>query len=164
VAVRLKNSGLKKILEKPVKKEDLENIRFIYSGISAIDEKGRRLALEKDTDFMEKYGKSMSPVEFNRAIFSKHIKKELIPRPYLSELERYRKMLIDKVANVLGKEELKNTELGQIIGIPDAEENLFELRKENKVIGFVLLNQKDSKIDFIESSEDLPKDFKKKIK
>ena len=154
---------LKKIIEKPIKKEDIEKIKWLYSGINVLEEKARKAALEKDLEFMESKGKLMTPQEFHSTLFSKELKKELIPEKYKTEMERYKKMFVSNVADILDLNELKDAEIGKILGVPAARENLFELKKEGKRIGFVHFNEDDKQIDFIGDLQDLPKKFKEKI-
>ncbi len=154
---------LKKIIEKPIKKEEIEKIKWLYSGIAVLEEKARKAALEKDLEFMEKQGKFMTPQEFNAHIFSKEIKLELIPDKYKKEMDRYKKMFTSNIAEIMDIDELKHAEIGKILGIPAAKENLFELKKEGKRIGFVHFNEEEKSIDFIGDLQDLPKKFKEKI-
>ena len=158
------NPPLKKIIEKPIKKEDVERIKWLYSGITALKEKSRKAALEKDLEFMENKGETMTPEEFHTELFSKKIKPELIPEKYKKEMDRYHNMFTSTMADTLNIDELKGAEIGKMLGLPAANENLFELKREGKTIGFVHFNEKNQKIDFIADIEDLPDKFKKKIK
>lgn len=155
---------LKKIIEKPVKKKDIEKLKWLYSGIIALEEKSRKAALENDLEFMERKGKFLTPEEFHEILFKKRIKKDLIPRVYRSELERYHNMFLSSVADILNLDNLKDVEIGKMIGLPAAKENLFELKRRGRTIGFVHFNEKEKTIDFIADVKDLPKEFKKKLK
>jgi len=155
---------LKKIIEKPIKKDELERIKWLQQGLIALDEKARKAALERDLEFMEKKGKFMTPEEFHSILFSRKVKKQLIPKDYKREIERYHDMLVSNIAEILDIEELKDAEIGRMLGIPAAKEGLFELKKKGKVIGFVHFDEKKKKIDFIERIDDLPKEFKKRLK
>lgn len=157
-------SDLKKIIEKPIKKDEIERLLWIHRGINVLDEKGRKVALEKNPSFVEKQGKYVSPEEFHSLLFSKHIKEENIPMKYQKELDRYREMFVRNVSEMLELPEIRSAKLGKTLGIPAAKENIFELKKKGKRIGFVHLNKKDMTIDFIKKLEDIPAEFKKKIK
>lgn len=153
--------SLKKILEKPIKEDDVEKIRWLYSGITALDEKAKKAALEKDLEFMAKKGKYLSPEEFTSLALSKKVK---IPEKYQNEINRYHQMFTSTIAEMLKLNELKDAKIGKMLGIPDSKENLFELKKKNKTIGFVHVNEKEKTIDFIADFEDVPKHFKEKLK
>jgi hypothetical protein len=155
---------LKKIIEKPIKKNDIDKLKWLYSGIIALEEKSRKAALENDLEFMEKKGKFLTPEEFHEILFKKRIKKELIPKAYRNELERYHNMFVSSVTDILNLDDLKDVEIGRMIGLPAAKENLFELKRKGKTIGFVHFNEKEKTIDFIADAKDLPKEFKKKLK
>jgi hypothetical protein len=153
--------SLKKILEKPIRESDVEKIKWLYSGITAIDEKAKKAALEKDLEFMNKRGKYMGPEEFTSVALSKKLK---IPEKYQTELNRYHQMFTSTVAEMLKLNELKDTTIGKMLGLPDSKENIFELKKKDKVIGFVHFDEKHKTIDFIADLEDVPKKFKDKLK
>ena len=155
---------LRKIIEKPVKKKDIERLKWLYSGIVALEEKSRKVALEKDLEFMEKKGKFLTPEEFHSILFKKKINKGLIPKVYRNEIDRYHNMFVSNVAEILDMDELRDVEIGKMIGLPAAKENLFELKRKGKTIGFVHFNEKEKTIDFIADAKDLPKEFKKKLK
>jgi len=152
---------LKKLIEKPISDDAIERIKMIYKGITILQEKSRKAALEKNLEFMEK-AKLMTPEEFHKLLFSKRIKK--IPRKYKRELERYEDLLVNQISDVLGISGLKRSELGKMIGIPEAPSHLFELKKKGKRIGFVLIDKKDKTIDFIKDPKDLPLEFRKVLK
>lgn len=154
-------SALKKLLEKPIKAEDIEKIKWLYRGIVTIDEKGRKAALEKDVEFMEKEGRYLTPEEFHAALFNRPAKD--VPTKYKDELERYQNLFVNSLSDFLNIGELRDTKLGKMIGIPNARENLFELKKKGKRIGFVHVNEKLKTIDFITELEELPAHFKKKM-
>ena len=154
---------LKKLVEKPINKEEVEKIKWLYSGINVLEEKARKAALEKDLEFMEKQGKLMTSQEFNAHIFSIELKPESIPDKYKKEMDRYKKMFTSNIAELMDIEELKHAEIGKILGIPAAKENLFELKREGKRIGFVHFNEDEKQIDFIGDLQDLPKKFKEKM-
>ncbi len=155
---------LKKIVEKAVKKKDIDKIKWLYSGIVALEEKSRRAALEKDLEFMEKKGRFMTPEEFHSILFKKKVKSALVPKNYVNELERYHNMFVSNVAEIFEKEDLKDASIGKMLGLPSAKENLFELKRKGKTIGFVHFNEKEKTIDFIADAKDIPKEFKKKLK
>ena len=156
-------SPLKKILEKPVTEKDLEKIKWLHKGMVVIDEKARKAALEQDVEFMEKEGETLSPEEFHSALFSKKFKKELVPEKYKEELQRYHDMFVSNMSDVLKETQIKNAKLGQMLGVPEAKENIFEIKKEGKVVGFIHLNKDSKTIDFITDVEELPKKFKEKL-
>ena len=155
---------LKKIVEKPVNKEDLERLKWLYSGIVSLEEKSRRVALEKDVEFMEKKGKFMTPEEFHSILFKKKVKSALVPKNYSNELERYHNMFVSNVADIFERDDLKDASIGKMLGLPNAKENLFELKRKGKTIGFVHFNEKEKTIDFIADAKDVPKGFKRKLK
>ena len=155
---------LKKIIEKPIKKGDIEKLKWLYSGIVALEEKSRKAALENDLEFMERKGKFLTPEEFHEILFKRKIKKDLIPKVYRNELERYHEMFVSSVADILNLDDLKDVEIGRMIGLPAAKENLFELKRKGRTIGFVHFNEREKTIDFIADAKDLPKEFKKKLK
>jgi len=155
---------LKKLLEKPVKKEDVERIKWLYSGITVLNEKSRKAAFEKDADFMERLGNTITPEEFHTYVFSKKINPKMIPEKYRREMDRYHEMFSSSVAEMLKMEDLKGAEIGKMLGLPNANENLFELKKKGKTVGFAHFNSKNKTIDFITEIEELPKQFKNKIK
>lgn len=156
-------SKLKKMIEKPIKKEEIERLLWLHRGINVLDEKGRKAALERNPKFMEKQGKYVSPEEFHSMLFSKHVE-EHIPMKYQKEHERYQNMFVQNVSEILEAPELKDAKLGRTLGIPNAKENIFEMRKKGKRVGFIHLNKKDKTIDFIKKLEDIPTKFKKKLK
>jgi len=155
---------LKKIVEKPIKKKDIERLKWLYNGIITLEEKSRKVALEKDLEFMENKGKLLTPEEFHSILFKKKIKKDLIPKGYSSELERYHSMFLSNVRDLLNIDDLKDAKIGKMIGLPAAKENLFELKRKGKTIGFVHFNEEKKTIDFIADIKDLPGKFKKKLK
>lgn len=155
---------LKKLLEKPIKQEDVERIKWLYSGINVLNEISRKAALEKDSDFMEKLGNTLTPEEFHTYVFSKKINPKMIPEKYRREMDRYHDMFSSSVAEMLKMENLKGAEIGKMLGLPNASENLFELKKKGKTIGFAHFNNKKKTIDFIAEIDDLPKKFREKIK
>ncbi len=155
---------LKNIIEKPIKKKEIEKLKWLYSGIIALEEKSRKAALENDLEFMERKGKFLTPEEFHEILFKKKVKKEHIPKAYRNELERYHNMFVTNVANLLDIGDVEDIEIGRMIGLPAAKENLFELKRKGKTIGFVHFNEKEKTIDFIADAKDLPKEFKKKLK
>lgn len=159
-----KMKPLKKIIEKPISQDEVDKIKWLYSGIAVLNEKTRKAALEKDLEFMEKKGKYMSPEEFNTFLFTHKIKQELIPEKYQKESDRYQQMFTSAVSDMLKIEELKDAELGRMLGLPAANENIFELKKKGKTVGFVHFNEKGKTIDFISDISDLPKRFKEKMK
>jgi len=155
---------LRKIIEKPVTPEEMERLKWLHKGIATIDEKGRKAAIEGNPKYAEK-SKLLTPDEFQSLLFSKYVKHEDIPLKYQQELYRYNQMFISNISEILDmKKELKDVKLGKTIGIPDAKENIFELKKKGKRIGFVHINKSDKTIDFIQRLEDVPEDFKKKLK
>ena len=155
---------LKKILEKPIGKEEIERLLWLQKGIEVIDEKGRQAAIEKNPKFLEKQGTLLSPDEFHLMLSQKNVKDEQIPPKYQKELYRYHQMLIKNISEMLELPEIRDAKLGRTLGIPNAKENLFEIKKEGKSLGFVHLNKKDMTIDFIKRLEDVPTGFKKKLK
>lgn len=157
-------SKLKKIIEKPIKKDEIERILWLHKGMNVLDEKGRKAALEKNPKFMEKMGKYVSPEEFHSILFSKDVKEKHIPKKYQRELDRYQKMFVKNVSDLLEMPELKDARVGRTLGIPNAKENIFEMKKKGKSFGFVHIDKKGKKIDFIKELEDVPNKFKKKLK
>jgi hypothetical protein len=157
-------SHLKKIVEKPIKEDEIERLLWLHRGINTIDEMGRKAALEKNLKFMDKEGKYVSPEEFHALLFSKHVKDEDIPLKYQKELDRYHEMFVKNISEMLERPDIRDAKLGRSLGIPDAKENIFEMKKKGKSIGFVHLNKKDMTLDFIEKLEDVPNEFKKKLK
>ena len=155
---------LKKIVEKAIKKKDIDKLKWLYSGIVAIEEKSRKAALEKDLEFMEKKGRFITPEEFHSILFKEKIKRELVPKNYANELARYHNMFVSNVAEIFEKNDLKDATVGKMLGLPAAKENLFELKRKGKTIGFVHFNEKEKTIDFIADAKDVPKEFKKKLK
>jgi len=151
--------SLKKIVEKPVDEDEMQKLKLLVKGISVLGEQGRKAALEEDLEFMEKKGRYISPEEFHKYIF----KVKDIPVRYKTELERYQKMFLDEVSDVLGVPELKNSTIGKNLGVPGAPSNLFEIKQGKKRLGFVLIDNKDSTLDFITESKDLPKKLKTKL-
>ena len=148
---------LKKLIEKPITKEDIEKIKWLYSGINAIDEKGKKVALEKHLKGKEKY---ISPDEFRELLSSRKVS---IPEKYQRESERYQKLLTESIYDILHLKELKETKLGRTIGIPDAKEHLFEFTKKGKSVGFIHVDKSGKKIHFMEDSDELPKKFRKAL-
>lgn len=155
---------LKKIIERPISKEEIERLKWLHAGLFAIEEKARKAALERDLEFMEKKGKFITPEEFHSLLFSKEIKRTLIPRSYRQELKRYHDMLLLNIASILQMEELKNAEVGKMLGIPAAREHLIELKKGGRRLGFVYFDEKKKKLEFIANVKDLPKGFRKRLK
>ncbi len=155
---------LKKIIEKPIKKKDIEKLKWLYSGITILNEKAKKAALERDLEFMEKKGRFLTLEEFHEILSKKKVKPELIPEKYKREMERYHQMFTSSIAEMLKLDELQDAKIGKMLGLPAAKENLFELKKKGKTIGFVHFNEKEKTIDFIADIKDLPKEFKKKLK
>ena len=145
---------LKKLVETPISKEDAEKIKWLYSGITAISEKGKKIALEKHLKGKDKY---ITEEEFEKLLSSKKVS---LPDVYRKESERYQKLLAESIYEMTHLGELKDAKLSRTIGIPDAKENLFEFKKAGKAIGFIHVNRDDMKIDFIKDKENLPKKFK----
>lgn len=150
-------SQLKKLVEKKITKEDVEKIKWLYSGIDAIDEKGKKIALEKHLKGKDKY---ISSEEFRELLASKKVS---VPETYQKESERYQKLLIDSIYEMVPLRDIKDSKLGKRIGIPDAKEHLFELTKKGKPVGFVHINKTNKKINFVEDEAKLPKKFRKAL-
>jgi len=150
-------SKLKKLIEKPITKDDIEKIKWLYSGINAIDEKGKKIALEKHLKGKDKY---ITPDDFRELVASKKIS---IPSNYQKESERYQKLLAESIYDMTHLIELKDAKLGRKIGIPDAKEHLFEFTKKGKSVGFVHVDKSGKKIHFMADAEELPKKFRKAL-
>jgi len=148
---------LKKLVETPITKDDVEKIKWLYSGITAINEKGKKIALEKH---LKGKGKYITEDEFERLLGAKKI---VLPEVYKKESERYQKLLAESIYDMTHLHELKDAKLSRSIGIPDAKENLFEFKKAGKAI-FIHVNKNNMRIDLIKDKLHLPKKFKEALK
>ena len=149
---------LKKLVETPITKDDIEKIKWLHSGINAINEKGKRIALEKHLKGKES---TITEDEFERLTVSKKIS---VPEPYKRESERYQKLLSESIYSMTHFKELRDAKLGKMLGIPDAPEHIFEFKKEGKSVGFVHVDNAANKVKFIKNKASLPKKFKEALK
>ncbi|MDD5181960.1 MAG: hypothetical protein PHC66_02185 [Candidatus Nanoarchaeia archaeon] len=148
---------LKKLVETPITKEDVDKIKWLYSGINAINEKGKKIALEKHLKGKDKY---ITEEEFEKLLGAKKI---VLPDVYKKESERYQKLLAESIYDMTHLGEIKGAKLSRTIGIPDAKENLFEFKKAGKAV-FIHVNKDNMKIDMITDKTRLPKKFKEAMK
>lgn len=149
---------LKKLVETPITKEDVDKIRWLYSGIAAINEKGKRIALEKHLKGKES---TITEDEFEKLTASKKIS---VPEPYKRESERYQKLLSESIYSMTHFKELRDAKLGKMLGIPNAPEHIFEFKKDGKAVGFIHLDKNKNNVKFIKNKASLPKKFREALK
>lgn len=149
---------LKKLVETPITKEDIEKIKWLYSGINAINEKGKRIALEKHLKGKEN---TLTEDEFEKLTASKKVS---MSEPYRRESERYQKLLSESIYSMTHFKELRDAKLGKMLGIPNAPEHIFEFKKDGKAVGFVHVDKDANRLKFIKNKASLPKKFREAMK